>query len=271
MPTSVWNFRIVRVILFLIIPLGLVVTVRVALSQTEESFTLPGEAKSAPIRYADAEARYQAAKADLAAEDMRIKKAQDTFAASYAIGPNVAATYLVTFVGPSRLTALLSAIQTEDEVKLHQVFTWVTSEGAVNITTGSHRAEELGWPTSSPDDIESRFKAFYVDSLDRTLKAIDEIAARRQSSGPRVPSESYQVLSNQRGETQSAKAEVQRQGIQVYGMTCLCTPAGLKRLEADVPGLGLRAVEIVGEHQFPIWPRDPIRDLVIVTMGKYGH
>lgn len=167
----------------------------------------------------------------------RIEAAREAFTRHLSETPQQARTYLVSFGGPVSVAKLLGALEDEDPpaLELEDLFTWLATEDSDEVITGSHSADDLGWPGAAAAEVASGLRILSLEVLDRQLETL----------GP----------GRQLDETKQIRRQVSREGVALYGIRCACSPAALTDLTEVVADLSLRAVEEHSLYDQPIWPR----------------
>lgn len=251
--------------------LSLLVLLGVQLSAQEMDDTgtaTAAEATRGPNKEEVAESRYEAANVSSEAEKTRIAIASSSFSEDALTTPLLVRPYLVSFRDPVSVVEVLRFARGEG-MEVEEVFTWIGAPGAVEVGTGSHSTASLGWPGVSDEDVGAALARFYAARLSEMLEAIAQASNSSARTGPEggtpLPSLQTQAI-----ETEAALRLILAGDVPLYGMRCLCSPSQLQRAEESVAQFALRAVEPSDSHQFPIWPTDLLRTLILQSGGTYG-
>lgn len=218
-----------------------------------------------PVGEVETSGRLAAALADVEREASRVRSAQQAYALDRATA-DVDRRYLVSFTRPVSAADLLGAASASG-VGIEGLHVWLqTSPSSVDIITGRTLADAIQWSSSDVGGATARLAALYVDGVTRRISSITQLVSGRTPRGA-----SLEAVNRQLDSARALLAELNTSGPDLYGIECTCSPADLDALLLALPELSLRSVEAAGSYQFPIWPYNPSRQLIIETGGSYGR
>lgn len=257
---------VVTVTVFSLAPLLVLGDTEQNSSETSSTSREAEPAQLAPSRYSEAEARTKAALADLSAEEMRLSQAASDFGTQMASNPDTPFEYVLSFGTPIRALDLLAGIEAADDVNLQSVFIWLEAPGSVSPITGKYSSEDFGWPEQPPEIASDLISQHALFALQNQLAAVKTARDEEAADG-----EGTDELDKQISELTYLESAIRSSGVMLYGMQCVCSPTSVELLTSLVPGFVLRAAELQSSYEFPIWPRDALRDAIIETGGRYGR
>lgn len=226
-----------------------------------------GDPEPVGDRFEIAPARYEAAMYDLRREQDRVAQAQARFSAEAATTASQERDYLVSFTSPVASRAILTKVPDVSQLSITTFYAWLQlSASSVYVGTGTHDAVDIGWDNSAGrvEETLGFFKDFYQGFL---ASRADNLQVTAETTNDEV---TQRTLMAQAEESVALAGEMSATSVPLYGIRCTCSPSALQTLATLIPGLGLRAVEPAGQSQYPLWPRDPLRDLIIASGGAYG-
>lgn len=189
--------------------------------------------------------RLAAAEADLSDEHQRIATAFERFRSEFESSPGDLHDYVISF---SRAPSLGDLLDRAGGMGLSHVFTWIRSQAIPEQVMTS--TEEVEDSASFASDLEEELRDLITSRHERMRRAGVYLERSELLFGGYL-------------------ATMDRLGVPLSGIRCLCSPAGLRGAEAEGI-LTLRAVERYEDGRVPIWPVDPLRDRIIETAGYYG-
>ena len=202
--------------------------------------------------------RYRAALADERDEGLLLTAQRISFTVASVVAPDERRDYLISFEAPVAVDSLVGALQRAQGIGLIELHTWLATDDTVQPGAGVVGPEEIEWPEWPPDRVAQVLRHRALPALRQRLRLQGNV------TGP--------VAAGLANEDRDVLAAVERRGVEAHGLRCLCSPSDLLGLVEVVPGLTIRAFELSGTiHESPIWPTNPLRDLIIETHGQYGR